>query len=92
LSQHSPYLLYLMKIRDESHRYGITFHRRLRRKKTLSSGLDAISGVGPGRKKELLRALGSLKRIKKASIDELTGVAGIGCELASEIYSYFRSE
>ena len=92
LPQHSPYLLYLMNIRDESHRYGITLHRRLRRKKTLSSGLDAISGVGPGRKKELLRALGSLKRIKKASIDELTGVVGIGRELASEIYSHFRSE
>jgi len=92
LSQHSSYLLYLMKIRDESHRYGITFHRRLRRKKTLASTLDNITGVGPDRKKSLLRSLGSIQRIKKASIEEIATVPGIGIELAKNIYAYFHSE
>lgn len=92
LPPHSPYLLYLMKIRDEAHRYGITLHRRLRRKKTLASELDSILGVGTKRKKELLRSLGSLQRIKAASVDDLIGVPGIGIELAKYIHRYFHNE
>lgn len=91
LSKHSPYLLYLMKIRDESHRYGITFHRKLRIKHTLVSALDNISGVGPKRKNALLRCLGSAQRVKKASIEEIATVPGIGVELAKEIYAYFHT-
>jgi excinuclease ABC subunit C len=91
LSQHSPYLLYLMKIRDESHRYGITFHRRLRRKHTLVSALDNIEGVGPKRREALLRSLGSMQRVKNASIEDIATVQGIGVELAKEIYSYFHT-
>jgi excinuclease ABC subunit C len=90
LPHHSPYLLYLMKIRDESHRYGITFHRRLRRKNTLVSALDNIAGVGPKRKEALLRSLGSMQRVKKASMEEISTVQGIGIELAKEIYAYFH--
>ena len=90
LPPHNPILLYLMRIRDESHRYGVTFHRKLRNKATLASDLDKISGIGTEKKKQLLRHMGSLKRIKTATLDELMEVRGIGEELAKEIVSFFR--
>lgn len=91
LAKHSPVLLFLMQIRDESHRYGISFHRKWRQKKILRSELEAISGVGPNRKKILLKTLGSLRRIKNASIDELANVPGVGRELAGQIWSHFHA-
>jgi len=75
-----------MKVRDESHRYGITCHRALRRKKTFWSELDGVDGIGPARKKNLLRVMGSLKRVKEASVDQLAEVPGIGPELAQSIH------
>lgn len=90
LAAHDPVLLHLMKIRDEAHRFGITFHRKLRNKKTLTSELDHIPGVGPSRKKLLLRSLGSLKQIKLASAEVLQNVPGIGTELAQQIYNHFH--
>ncbi len=90
LRPHDPVLLYLMKIRDESHRYGITFHRKLRKKATLTSELDAIPGIGETKKKNLLRHMGSLKRVKAATVEELQQVKGIGRELAKEINSHFH--
>ena len=92
LQKHNPVLLYLMRIRDESHRYGITFHRKLRNKATLLSELDAIVGIGSEKKKNLLRHLGSLKRIKMASIEELQEVKGIGEELAKQINNHFHPD
>jgi len=85
-ARHSPALLYLMRIRDEAHRYGITLHRRLRQKKTLASKLDEIPGVGKVRKEALLKGLGSLKRIESAGFEELSQVPGIGPELALQIW------
>ena len=90
LPQHDPVLLYLMRIRDEAHRYGITFHRKLRQKSTLASELDQIPRVGPTRKKALLKYLGSLKQIKAAPVDQLAEVTGIGPELAREIHTFFH--
>ncbi len=90
LPAHNPILLYLMRIRDESHRYGVTFHRKLRNKATLASDLDRIAGIGTEKKKQLLRHMGSLKRIKNASLEELMEVKGIGRELAREIISFFH--
>ena len=90
LPAHNPVLLYLMRIRDESHRYGISFHRKLRNKSTLSSELDAISGIGPKKKQLLLKTLGSLTKIKQASEEILTRVPGIGPELAREIHHHFH--
>ena len=86
LPAHSPVLLYLMRIRDESHRFGITFHRKLRGKDQLRSPLDTIEGIGPKRKKVLLKHLGSLKRVTEAGIEELAKVPGIGPELAKQIH------
>jgi excinuclease ABC subunit C len=91
LPPHNPVLLYLMRIRDEAHRYGITFHRSLRRKNTLSSVIDQIPGVGSLRKKQLLSSLGSMKKISQASVHELEDVDGIGPQLAREIFTFFRS-
>ncbi|MDD2466697.1 MAG: excinuclease ABC subunit UvrC [Desulfobulbus sp.] len=92
LPAHSPVLLYLMRIRDESHRFGITFHRKLRGKDQLRSQLDAIEGIGPKRKQLLLQHLGSLKRIIEARIEDLAQVPGIGAELARQIYNQLHPE
>lgn len=90
LQPYNPVLLYLMRIRDESHRYGVTFHRKLRNKATLFSELDTIPGIGLEKKKNLLKHLGSLKRIKTATILELQEVKGIGPELAKQINIHFH--
>ncbi|MBU0663267.1 MAG: excinuclease ABC subunit UvrC [Proteobacteria bacterium] len=92
LPAHNPVLLFLMRIRDESHRYGVSFHRKLRNKSTLASELDTISGIGPKKKELLLKSLGSLTQIKKASEEQLTHVPGIGPELAREIHTHFRED
>ena len=86
LPAHSPVLLYLMRIRDEAHRFGITFHRKLRGQEQLQSPLDRIEGIGPLRKKRLLQTLGSFKRVLAAGTEELATVPGIGPELARQIY------
>lgn len=86
LPAHSPVLLYLMRIRDEAHRFGITQHRRLRSKQQFSSVLDGLTGIGPHRKKLLLQALGSVKRIVAADVDTLAAIPGIGPELSRQIY------
>lgn len=92
LPVYSPVLNFLMRIRDESHRFGITFHRRLRSKATLKSGLDLVPGVGPARRRLLLRQFGSLKRIKAATVGELSDTNGIGSELAQVIFDWFKSD
>lgn len=86
LPAHDPVLLHLMRIRDESHRYGVTFHRKLRNKATLTSELDKIQGIGTDRRTRLLKHFGSLRKVKEATVTELTEVSGIGPELAQLIY------
>ncbi len=78
-------LFLVQRIRDEAHRFAVTFHRQRRTKTEFRSALDELSGVGPRRKKALLKSFGSLKRIREASIDELCGVEGIGPALAQQI-------
>jgi len=89
---HNPVLLYLMRIRDESHRFGVSFHRSLRNKKTLTSQLEQISGIGASRKRQLLKEIGSVAKISEASLEQLSQVEGIGNELAAQIYSYFHDK
>ncbi len=86
LPRHSLLLLFLMRIRDESHRYGVTLHRRLRNKRTLTSELDHIAGIGPTRRQKLLRHFGSVKGVKKATLEELCACDTIGEELARTIF------
>ena len=91
LRPNTPELFLLSQIRDEAHRFAITYHKALRRRKSLRSGLEDIPGIGPTRRKELLRTLGSLKRIRAASVDELTDVPSMSRKAAEAVVSYFTS-
>ena len=80
--------LYLIKqVRDESHRFAITFHRQLRDKAMTVSILDEIEGVGPKRKRLLMRAFGSMRRLKAATVDEIAAVDGIPGNVAEAIHA-----
>ncbi len=83
----APSLYLVKRVRDEAHRFAITYHRELRGKAMTASELDDIDGVGPKRKKALLKAFGSLKRLRNASADEVAQVPGIPHQLAEEIVS-----
>ena len=89
---HDPGFLLLQEVRDEAHRFAITGHRKQRAKARVSSGLEGIPGIGPKRRRELLRYFGSMNAIKGASIDEITKVTGINQELAKDIYAAFNGE
>lgn len=82
----SASLRLLQGLRDESHRFAITYHRKLRQKRTLTSELDDIPGIGPSRRKTLLRHFGSLKKVREASAEDLAAVDGISEKLAGEIH------
>lgn len=84
-------LFLLARIRDEAHRFAITYHRKLRQRKALRSGLEDIPGIGLKRKKLLLKTLGSIKRIREASIQELTAIPGMSSKAAEAVVAYFAS-
>ncbi len=88
----APGLLLLRAIRDEAHRFAVTFHRQRREKRGMKSALDAIPGVGPARRKALIQAFGSVAGIRKAGIEDLAKTPGVPRKLAEEIYRYFREE
>ncbi|PLX78284.1 MAG: excinuclease ABC subunit C [Desulfuromonas sp.] len=92
LRQGSPALFLLERLRDEAHRFAITYHRKLRSKSTLQSSLEEIPGVGPGRRKQLLKHFGSLKKVKEASLKELQSIPGLSQSLAETIYNYFHEK
>lgn len=84
--------LYLIKqVRDESHRFAITFHRELRDKAMTVSILDEIPGVGPKRKKDIIRHFGSFKRLKAASVEDISQVKGVSVNLAETIYEELKA-
>ncbi|HEX9840657.1 MAG TPA: helix-hairpin-helix domain-containing protein, partial [Anaerolineales bacterium] len=74
LPRHSQGLYLVQRIRDEAHRYGITAHRKKRQKLGMASQLDAIRGIGPARRKSLLKHFGSVDKIREASIEELMAI------------------
>jgi excinuclease ABC subunit C len=78
-------LYMLQRLRDEAHRFAITYHRQLRAKKATRSALDDLAGVGPTRKRALLRVFGSSKGLRAASVEEIAAVPGIGTSLAGRI-------
>ena len=79
--------LYLIKqVRDESHRFAITFHRELRDKAMTVSVLDEVPGVGPKRKRAIMRRFCSLKRLRAATVEEIAGVEGIPADVARSVY------
>ncbi len=85
LRRNSNALFLLQRIRDEAHRFAITYHRTVRGRETLRSGLDGIPGVGPARRRALLRRFGSLKRLRDASMEELLEVPSMTRPLAERI-------
>lgn len=91
LDSRSPLLFLLQKIRDETHDKAITFHRKRRSKRTLTSSLDAISGIGSVKRRRLLQHFGSLKQIKEASDAELLQVKGITKKDISKIKQMYTS-
>ncbi len=87
----SPLFLLLRHVRDEAHRFAISFHRALRAKKMTASILDEIEGIGMVRKKALLNHFGSVRAIMDADLNSLQKVAGLGKSAAKKIYSHFHS-
>jgi excinuclease ABC subunit C len=79
----------LQMIRDEAHRFAVTFHRQARRARDLQSGLDEIHGVGARRRRALLTAFGSLAGVRRASREDLTAV--VGAKLADAVLAYFAA-
>jgi excinuclease ABC subunit C len=78
--------LYLMqRVRDEAHRFAITYHRRLRRKQTVISQLDGVPGIGPKRRSALLKHFGSIDAVRAASIEELAAVQGMTRKAAEQL-------
>ncbi|MDQ4500956.1 excinuclease ABC subunit UvrC [Sinomonas sp. ASV322] len=90
LPRASQGLYLLQRIRDEAHRFAITFHRQKRGKAMTASALDEIPGLGPARKKALLSHFGSLRRLRAATAEELAEVAGVGPALAATVFTTFH--
>ena len=92
LPRNSQAQFLVQRIRDEAHRFAITFHRSKRGKAMVASALDAVPGLGPAKREALIKHFGSLKNLKAASADELTQVQGVGPSLASKIREHFDAE
>ena len=85
LAPNTPALHLVQRIRDEAHRFAVTYHRQRRAKAMTRSALDALSGVGPVRRKRLLTVFGSVAAIKRAAVDEIAAVKGMTAALAAEV-------
>ena len=83
----SPSLYLVKHVRDEAHRFAITFHRELRDKGMVASILDDVPGLGPKRRKQLLKHFGSVKRMREASLEEIEAVPGIPKQVAEDLYA-----
>ena len=88
VSKDSKLFLFLTRIQDEVHRYAITYHRNIKAKGALSSVLDVVPGIGEVRKKELLKKFGSLKKMREASLDELSEI--VGKEVGKKLQEYLK--
>jgi excinuclease ABC subunit C len=86
----SEALFVLQHLRDEAHRFAITYHRKKRARRALASPLDDVPGIGPTRKRALLRRFGSLTRLRQATVEEIEGTPGIGAEMARTIHEALR--
>ena len=87
----SPSLYLIKQVRDESHRFAITFHRELRDKAMTVSVLDEVEGVGPTRKKAIMRHFGSMKRLRAASAEDIASVKGVPREVAQAVFDTLRA-
>ena len=92
LPQHSAELFMLTRLRDEAHRFAITYQQKLMRRRNFRSVLEDIPGVGEGRKKALLRHFGSLRRVRDASPEELAAVDGVGAQVAEQVFAFLHPD
>jgi len=90
LPPRDPLLYFIERLRDEAHRFAIGSHRTRRKKDIREAGLQEIPGIGPTRKRALLRHFGTLKAIERASLPDLALVPGINAETARKIYEFFH--
>jgi excinuclease ABC subunit C len=88
----SPALQALQRVRDEAHRFAITYHKKLRQRRAIASVLDQIPGVGPTLRTSLLKTLGSAKGVREASVADLASVPKITPKLAQRIYDFFHPQ
>ena len=86
LPRHSQALFLIQHIRDEAHRFAITFHRQQRSARMRRSELDNIKGLGAARRTELVKHFGSVKQLRQASVADITAVKGFGPQLAQNVY------
>ena len=91
LPRDSQSLYLVQRIRDEAHRFAVTYQRKKRTKSAFRSELDELKGVGPKRKQALIRTFGSVKRIREATVDDIASIDGIGPALAREIHESLQS-
>jgi excinuclease ABC subunit C len=92
LRQNTSELFLLARLRDEAHRFAITFHRKLRRERNFRSVLEEIPGIGDKRKRALLSHFGSLKRIRAAAAEEIAQVEGFNLQLAERVQRFLSSQ
>ena len=92
LSKWPAVLFLLQRMRDEAHRFAVTYHRKLKRKQDFRSVLDAIPGIGASRKKALMRFFGDIRKIRESSVETLQKVDGIGRQAAEKIHTFLRGE
>ncbi len=90
LPHDTPALQLLQRLRDEAHRFAITYHRQLRKKGQVASVLDAAPGIGATRRKNLLKAFGSLKHIQAATVEELAHAPGMNEKVAAQLYDFLH--
>ena len=85
LPRSSQALFLVQRVRDEAHRFAVTYHRKVRHKAAMRSPLDTVPGIGPKRKKALLRKFGSLSRLREANVDDIAATPGFTKRLAEKV-------
>jgi len=90
LEPRDPVLYFVQRLRDEAHRFAIGTHRARRSKALSANPLDEIAGIGPTRKRALLKHFGSAKAVSRAGVEDLKEVEGISSEMAQKIYDFFH--
>jgi excinuclease ABC subunit C len=90
LKPRDPVLYFVERLRDEAHRFAVGSHRQRRKRDIREAGLQEIPGIGPARKRALLRHFGTLKAIERASVADLEQVPGINAETARKVYDFLH--
>jgi excinuclease ABC subunit C len=92
LPRGSEALYLLQRIRDEAHRFAVSYHRQLRGKRMTRSALDGIPGLGPTRRKRLLKELGSARAVSRASLDDLKALTWLPDSVAEAVYAHLHGD